>query len=395
MAQASQQQQWPAQQPVNEAEAGRLLDQILEKAPSSKYRVINDALEKRVAKLEEVLPDAMKGQGRRLIKRAMMTFERNPDLQGCPPREFIRCVLEAAEIGLAIDGKLAYVVRYKNAWQMQPDYKGIIAVARRVKQIKDCYGDVVCENDTFYAYRENGKSHFKHQYQFGKPRGDVIGAYAIIKLPDGDWRYELMDRTELDRIQAISPAQSSDKVPWKKHPNEMRKKSVIRRAMKTYCDDPGVIRAIEFAEREFDEEDRGEPGGQPPSGRMHLRNGPPSRIVSREEDVPESRFSAEEQSEQDGDSSDNGPTETGQQGGQTEQPQEASDREGGLLDLIQECDQKIDEAKDVRDLLPVGQALDDSRAFLGGQYERLHDKMLAKHKDLTSASQTAGSKKGR
>jgi phage RecT family recombinase len=261
--QPTQQQLRPA---TTETEASRLLDQILDKAPSSRYRLINDALERRIASVEEVLPDGMKGQAARLVKRAMMTFARRPELAECPPAEFIRCVIEAAEIGLAIDGKLCYVVRYKNAWQMQPDYKGLIAVAKRSGQIKDCYADVICEMDRFEHRREDGGSHIIHTYELGSERGEVIGAYAVVILPDGRWRYELMDRNDLDRIQALAPAQRG---PWSTHPNEMRKKTAIRRCLKLYCDDPAVIRCTEFMDREFEEQAQNANG--PPIGRGPLR----------------------------------------------------------------------------------------------------------------------------
>jgi recombination protein RecT len=264
--QPTQQQSRLAPAQPTETEASRLLDQILNKAPSSRYRLINDALEKRIANVEEVLPDGMKGQAARLVKRAMMTFARKPELSECPPADFVRCVIEAAEIGLSIDGKLCYVVRYKNAWQMQPDYKGLIAVAKRSGQIKDCYADVVCEMDKFQHGREDGRSHISHTYALGAKRGEVIGAYAVVILPDERCRYEVMDRTELDRIQAIAPAQRG---PWATHPNEMRKKTVIRRLLKLYGDDPGVIRCMELMDREFEEGGTSAING-PPTGRGRL-----------------------------------------------------------------------------------------------------------------------------
>lgn len=226
-------------------EAKGLLDRVLDNT-STKYAVLRKALEddtERIARIEEVLPEGMKGQARRLAKRALMTFARRKELSDCPAPEFIRCVVEAAEVGLAIDGKLCYVVRYKSTWQCQPDYKGLIAVAKRSGQIKDCYADVVRQHDHFEAYRKNGESCLEHHFDLSIERGEVLGAYAIVKLPDGDWRYELMSRDELDKIQARAPSKSG---PWSTDVNEMRKKTVIRRLLKSYCDDPAFVRASEM-----------------------------------------------------------------------------------------------------------------------------------------------------
>lgn len=230
-----------------------LLEEVLNRPVSERARAIGVALESRIGTIEEMLPDFMKGQGERLAKRAQLTFAKNPDLEGCPPDVFIRCVLEAAEFGFAIDGKLAYVVKYKSAYQMQLDYKAIVAVAKRMKTIKDIYADVVYENDSFRAYRKDGESFLHHERPLGDPRGDkAIGAYAVIKLMDGEWRYELMDITELNKVQAAAPAKNG---PWATWTDEQRKKTVVRRSLKMYADDPGVIRLLEITEdTDFDEE---------------------------------------------------------------------------------------------------------------------------------------------
>ena len=239
------------QQSVAQASTQELLDAILDRPVSERARVIGVALDNRIPKIEEMLPDFMKGQGARLAKRAQLTFAKNADLDNCPPDVFIRCVLEAAELGFAIDGKLAYVVKYKSQYQMQLDYKAIVAVAKRMKTIKDIYADVVYELDHFRAYRKDGESFLIHERPLGQPRGEkAIGAYAVIILTDGSWRYELMDITELDAVQAKAPAKNG---PWGDAAvgrNEMRKKTVTRRSLKMYADDPGVIRLLELTEDE-------------------------------------------------------------------------------------------------------------------------------------------------
>ena len=235
-----------------------LLERVLDMPITERHRAIDAALTSRVPKIEELLPDFMKGQGERLVKRAMLTFARNPDLQSCPPQEFVRCVLEAAEMGFSIDGKLCYVVKYKTRWQCQLDYKGLVAVAKRMKTIADAHADVVCENDTFHHEKTDGKCVLDHTYDLRIDRGDVIGAYAIITLPSGLWRYELMSRKELDKIQSAAPAKNG---PWSTHDNEMRKKTVLRRGLKTYCDDPGLIHILDMT-------DELEDAGETPVGRI-------------------------------------------------------------------------------------------------------------------------------
>jgi phage RecT family recombinase len=205
--------------------------------------------------IEAMLPDFMKGQADRLIRRACITFSKNPDLENITDEHFRRCVIEAAEMGFAIDGRLCYVVKYKAAYQLQLDYKAVVAVAKRMRTIKDIDADVVREGDHFRHGKYGGQSVLEHTFDISKPRGDVTGAYCRVFLPDGSWNYEVMTRDQLDAIQRRAPAQNG---PWKTDPDEMRKKSVIRRKLKMYQDDPGLMRMLEITAWE-DEADTAPP----------------------------------------------------------------------------------------------------------------------------------------
>lgn len=218
---------------------------------SARLQGLRDKLYESSGRIEAMLPDFMKGQADRLIARAMITFAKC-DLKDCPDEDFRRCVVEAAEMGFAIDGKLAYVVKYKAAYQLQLDYKAMVAVAKRCRTLKDVQADVVCEGDEFRHARRHGENILEHTFQLGFDRGNVIGAYCRVWLPDGSWNYALMDRNELNAIQDRAP---SKKGPWSTDPNEMRKKTVIRRALKMYQDDPGLMRMLDITgwEDELDE----------------------------------------------------------------------------------------------------------------------------------------------
>lgn len=230
--------------------AEELLEAIISKPRNQQTVALGKSLDSRIDKIEEMLPDFMKGQGPRLAKRAQMTFDYSKDLWACPPQDFIRCVLEAAEMGFAVDGKMCYVVKYKERYQCQLDYKALVAVAKRMKTIRDIYSDVVCENDIFRASREDGKDRLLHERPLvkGSKRGEVLAAYAVVILSD-TWRYELMDRDELDKIQARAP---SKKGPWATDPDEMRRKTVVRKTLKMYADDPAVMRIMELTDEEVE-----------------------------------------------------------------------------------------------------------------------------------------------
>jgi recombination protein RecT len=247
---------------TREVDPARLLEEILARTEKSKRVVLIDgALQQRIDKLEELLPPYLKGHGARLAKRAVLTMAWNAKLQECTPDSFVRCVLEAAEMGLAIDGRLAHAVpfnnkvrstdgveRYRMECQFIPDYKGLIAVARRSGIIRDIHGDVVCANDHFEAHREGGRDVLIHKRDLKRPRGEVYAAYAIVLRPDGSWRYELMDLDELHAVRARSKSYTragEASGPWKTDPKEMYRKTVIRRTLKAYAEDAALKRALD------------------------------------------------------------------------------------------------------------------------------------------------------
>lgn len=224
-------------------------------------------LNTRVKHIEDVLPPAMKGQGDRLIKRALLTMSKNANLMNCTAESFYHCVLAGAELGLAIDGKLAHAVPYGKVAQFQIDYKGMVAVARRTQTIKNTYARLVYDDDEFKLWSTDGVDHFEHRP--GPRKGAVVGAYAVVIFPDDCIQVEWMVTHELDAIQSRSKAGSG---PWKSDPGEMRKKTVLKRLLKMFMDSDSYLVSAYIADEEEDYiEGEASPSvpATPPTGRVH------------------------------------------------------------------------------------------------------------------------------
>lgn len=285
---ATQQQTKPQAAPLtsDREEIPGLLDQVIAATGTRKQKALSDGMlkEESIAKIEGLLPAQLKGQAARFVKRALLTFSRKPELEACTTASFIRAVLDAAELGLAIDGRLAHAVpfrrrvkkegkeEYISEAQMIPDWKGLIAVARRVGVIKDCKADVVRENDEFEAERVDGKDHLRHKKNLRQP-GPVYAAYAVFILPDGEPHMETMDVEDLNRIK--SRTKSKDRNgnvfgAWLTDEPEMQRKTVVKRGMKYFQEDPAIARALEMSERELDYEEPAAPR-EASNGRRNLR----------------------------------------------------------------------------------------------------------------------------
>lgn len=261
----------------------------------TRFEIVNAGLAGKIQAIEELLPPAMKGHGDRLVKRAMLTFMRKKELQECSDQSFFMAVLDAAEMGLAIDGRLCHAVPYKGVAQCQPDYKGLIAVAKRIGIIKDAWGEVVCANDDFEC-GHNGPAHFlRHSFDVKQPRGDIVAAYAVAVFPDDGWRYDLMQIADVDKIMQRSKSFKAHAGPWITDTNEMRKKTVIRRLMKTLTDDPGMMKAFELLDADYEEDLTPGPSQPPATGRQSLRrNGRTTTPQAAPTPAPQSAGSAGE-----------------------------------------------------------------------------------------------------
>lgn len=254
-----------------------LMEKLMKLPVSAKVEQMNAAMEAREEDIEDLLPDFMKGQGARLIKRARLTFGKSASLQACTPASFIKCVLEAAELGFAIDGRLCHAVAYENSkkvgkdergkdkWikvkeaTLQVDYKGLIAVAKRSKLVHDVWSRLVHENDNFVYEEENAVTHYSLKFDPKKPRGQVVGVLSVATHDHG-YRTDYMHIDEVNAIRDRSKSYKyGDSSPWHTDPGEMQKKTGSKRLLKTFTDDPGLCRAMEIDSGDYDDADESLP----------------------------------------------------------------------------------------------------------------------------------------
>lgn len=235
---------------------GTAIANAIENMPVNiKTQEIGAYLNMRLDTIEEALPSNMKHEGKRLIRRAMIYFASKAELHECTVPSFLMCVVQAAELGLALDGRLCHAVafnvnagtkqnpRWEKRAQCMPDFKGLVSVAKRSNQIADCDGDIVCEGDHFRYGMLNGANVFEFTPNPDK-RGKIRGAFARVVMPNGLWSVEYMNLEQLNHIRQKSKAKDSG--PWVTDTEQMYVKTAIRRLLKMYCDDPSFIHATEI-----------------------------------------------------------------------------------------------------------------------------------------------------
>lgn len=152
------------------------------------------------------------------------------------PASVIAAVANVAAVGLSLNPakKQAYLVPRKGAICLDIGYIGLLDLAIESGSIRWGQAELVHQADRF-ALNGVDKPPTHERDPFAKERGEVIGAYVVVKTCDGDYLTTTMPIDELlsirDRSEAWKAKQSG---PWKTDPGEMMKKTVIKRAYKLW-----------------------------------------------------------------------------------------------------------------------------------------------------------------
>ena len=139
---------------------------------------------------------------------------------------------EAVIQGLEIDKKQCYFIARGNKLTMFRSYYGDIAVAKRTNLVKDIRARVIYKGDEYdLDTNEDGESIVVgHRTKLANMDNDIEGAYAWADLPNGKRIYCIMTWNEIQKNWAKSSDPSRN--VQKDFPQEMAKRSVIRRLVK-------------------------------------------------------------------------------------------------------------------------------------------------------------------
>jgi len=175
--------------------------------------------------------------GSERFTRLAITMIRRPDLAKCKPMSIVSAVMEAAQVGLELDGVLGhgYLVPYKSECKFIPGYRGLIAMAGRCPGVSHVEAATVYAGDDF-SYQKGDTPILSHTPERDpSKRGMATAYYAVLVFKNGQRKWEVMEKVDVDKVRDRSPAAKSSYSPWS-HPedtHEMGKKTVIKRVLKT------------------------------------------------------------------------------------------------------------------------------------------------------------------
>jgi phage RecT family recombinase len=189
----------------------------------------------------------------------------NPDLWKADRRSFFTSCVKCAQDGLLPDGREAALVIFntktkgaggQEVWvakvQYMPMVYGIRKRMRNTGEVLSADAHVVYQKDQF-DYELGDNPHIFHKPAGLGDGGAPIGAYAIIKLTNGEILRDVMSVAAIERSRAISRAK--DGPMWSKFWEEGAKKTVLRRCSKAAPTSAEIDRLLS--------RDEPEPGDEP------------------------------------------------------------------------------------------------------------------------------------
>lgn len=177
---------------------------------------------------------------------AMQSIKTNALLQSCTTSSIQNAVINIASLGLTLNpaNQYAYIVprQVNKTWQacLDVSYKGLIKLSSDSGNIQWAKAVIVYETDEFEM--QGIEQMPIHKYDpFRKDRGKIVGGYCAAKLKDDSYLIDTMPIEELEQVRATSKAANG---PWKTWPLEMMKKTLIKRASKTWPNAEPLNKAI-------------------------------------------------------------------------------------------------------------------------------------------------------
>ncbi len=193
-----------------------------------------------LAKMKQSLPRHLSPE--RMARMVINQLQDNQQLQEIAvnnPGSIYRAVLQAADVGLEINGPLghAYMVAYRNKKlgakeaKLIPGYRGLVELMRRAGAVNHVQAAAVYEADHFEI--ELGLDpKLEHKPCVTGDRGELILTYAVAFYANGQRQFVWVPRSEIDKTMRRSP--SKDKKgnvvgPWRDDFEPMAVKTAIRR----------------------------------------------------------------------------------------------------------------------------------------------------------------------
>lgn len=202
----------------------------------------------------------------RFLRVVTTAIQNNASLLSCDRTSLFSACTRAAQDGLLPDGKEAALVPFNNSVQYMPMVAGILKKVRNSGELKTIMAQIVYKNDEFEYWIDSDGEHLNHKPLIFGDRGEKLGGYALATTKDGGTYIEVMTAADIKKVRDVSRSKNG---PWKTWPEEMEKKTFIRRLSKRL---PMSTDLEEFMKVNDNMYDLGDPEPKNPEEPSRLKN---------------------------------------------------------------------------------------------------------------------------
>jgi len=220
---------------------------------SRKDRAIS-IIDKLKPSLETALPKHLTKE--RFARILLTQFRRIPKLCDCTQESIGGAVLTAAQLGIEIgvNGQ-GWIIPYKNEATLVIGYQGLVDLVYRSEKIDYLDAEVICENDEI-SVEKGANPRLRHVPNL-RERGKAYAVYAVAKVKGAmDAVFAVLTMEEIQKIKNSSHGAEKSDSPWQKWPEEMYKKTALKRLCKLL---PKSVELRDALEYESEAEERAAP----------------------------------------------------------------------------------------------------------------------------------------
>jgi recombination protein RecT len=171
----------------------------------------------------------------RFIQSFLITLQNEPLLLQVDRQDLVLALRKAALAGLLPDGQEGAIVVYqrrdrtpKAEWI--PMTRGLIKAAFESGAITNFWSHIVYKGDKFIV-QLGDEEKIIHERNFESSRQEPIAAYAIATLRSGALARYVMSWDQIMRHRDASRSANAEGSPWRKWPEEMALKTVVRQLL--------------------------------------------------------------------------------------------------------------------------------------------------------------------
>jgi recombination protein RecT len=170
----------------------------------------------------------------RMARIALNEFRKNKNFGKCDKLSFLASIMKCCELGLEPGAaQEIHLIPFGLECNVIIGYRGLLKLVRQSGCVNAIYARCVYENDQVEIIQGTDEkiTHIPANF-VGKEQGRFIGVYAVAKFNDGSLQFEIMSASDIEKIKQKSSAYKRGSSPWHTDPEEMSKKTVLRRLCK-------------------------------------------------------------------------------------------------------------------------------------------------------------------